>query len=163
MEDPQRDPESDGERETPPATDPIREAGEIVDEMRLVAEQVADFRETCPEFLKHAATPIVIANQKGQIIFYNEKAVFLFGYLRDEVVGQPVEVLLPESLREVHAHVHRKGYTRDPYPRAMGANLKLRARHKNGSEFPVLIDLLPMMGRLGFYVQATVRRAPVDG
>jgi PAS domain S-box-containing protein len=85
--------------------------------------------------------------------------MFLFGYQPEQVIGQPVEILLPEALREHHSAVHRKGYMRAPYPRAMGANLDLQARHRDGSTFPVLIDLHPEMSETGeLYVRAAIQR-----
>lgn len=84
--------------------------------------------------------------------------LFLFGWLQEEVLGEPVEVLLPHAIRERHAEVHRKGFMADPYTRAMGANLDLMAQHKDGWAFPVLIDLHPEVGSDGIYVRAAIRR-----
>jgi PAS domain S-box-containing protein len=64
----------------------------------------------------------------------------MFGYDRSELIGQSVDILLPERLREIHIK-HRAGYMADPRTRPMGLGLDLVARHKDGSEFPVVIGL----------------------
>jgi PAS domain S-box-containing protein len=135
-------------------SDKIHEAHRLVEE----AGRVAGLPALYARFLDNAAEAVVIVDQFGKIAFFNRKATFLFGYPPDEVIGQPVEVLLPESLKSVHAEIHRKGFMRDPYSRAMGANLDLKARRKDGTEFPVVIDLHPEMGSDGAYVRAAIRR-----
>ena len=86
---------------------------------------------------------IVIANQTGHVVLANTHAHALFGYPRGELVGQPVETLLPERLRQVHV-AHRHAYRAQPRTRAMGMGLELHGRRKDGSEFPVEISLCPL-------------------
>jgi PAS domain S-box-containing protein len=66
----------------------------------------------------------------------------MFGYKADELLGQPLEILIPERFRQNHVH-HRTRYSRDPHTRPMGAGLELFGRRKDGAEFPVDIMLSP--------------------
>ena len=86
---------------------------------------------------------IVIANQTGHVVLANTHAHTLFGYRSGELVGQPVEALLPERLRQVHV-AHRHAYRAQPRTRAMGMGLELHGRRRDGSEFPVEISLCPL-------------------
>ncbi|MCU1503479.1 MAG: histidine kinase [Ilumatobacteraceae bacterium] len=90
------------------------------------------------------ATLIVAAS--GEIVYVNDHAGELFGYPLDELLGRPVEDLLPESLAQVH-RAHRTRYQAHPTVRAMGAGLDLWARRSDGSELPVEISLSSL--RLG--------------
>lgn len=84
------------------------------------------------------ATPaaIVAVNTVGEIIFVNAKMEEMFGYGREELLGQPVEALLPERFHTDHRE-HRLGYASSPRVRPMGSGIDLIARRKNGSEFPI--------------------------
>lgn len=100
---------------------------------------------------------MVVAFADGLIALVNRQAEFLFGYHRSEMLGQPVEMLIPESKRTAHRS-HRGGYIRDPRPRSMGENMLLSGRHKDGSEFPVEISLSPVSTIRGMAVVTTMRR-----
>jgi PAS domain S-box-containing protein len=80
----------------------------------------------------------------------------LFGYDRSELVGQRIEILVPERLRGGHEG-HRAGYVAAPKTRAMGSNLDLFARHKDGHEFPVEISLGPLTTDGGVLVSSSIR------
>ncbi len=84
------------------------------------------------------AAPIALAvvNQSGQIVYINTKLEEMFGYDRSELLGQLVELLIPEQLRVIHAE-HRVGYLQKPHIRPMGSGLDLAGRRKDGSEFPL--------------------------
>jgi PAS domain S-box-containing protein len=99
---------------------------------------------------------MVVVDDRGVIEFVNPMASRLFGYSLDELVGQPVEILLPEPLHAVHV-THREGYMRHPRTRAMGSGLDLRGRRKSGDEFPVEIALSPVESALRTFVIAIVR------
>ncbi|MCC6616112.1 MAG: PAS domain S-box protein [Anaerolineae bacterium] len=94
--------------------------------------------------IEFAPDPIVIANGNGTITLINQRAEEAFGYSQSELVGKPVEMLLPISLHDIHAK-HRARYMNKPVKRAMGATLDLRVRRKNGTELPVRIGLSPIV------------------
>ncbi len=87
---------------------------------------------------------LIIVNQTGKIVMFNEQAAALFGYSREELYKQRLEMLLPEDLHEVHT-AHRERYFAKPHTRTMGAGLQLFGRHKSGTEFPVDISLRPVL------------------
>jgi PAS domain S-box-containing protein len=93
----------------------------------------------------------------GPIIYFNAAAELFFGYARSEVLGQPVEILVPDAARPAHAG-HREGYEEDPRKRSMGSHLELRARHKSGREMPVEIALSPRQTLAGLVTSAVVWR-----
>jgi formate hydrogenlyase transcriptional activator len=99
---------------------------------------------------------MVAANEQGQIVEVNAQAVRLFGYTREELLGRPVEILVPVRFLGAHAQ-HRRGYHADPGVRPMGAGLDLMARRKDGSEFPVDIMLSPLQTDQGVLALAVVR------
>jgi PAS domain S-box-containing protein len=90
--------------------------------------------------LASAPDAMVGVDSTGRIELLNEQAERLFGWTRDELIGQLIEVLVPESMRGVHVH-HRAHYVDDPLSRPMGAGLQLAARRKDGSSFPAEISL----------------------
>ena len=106
--------------------------------------------------LEAAPDAIVIVDARGAVVLANSQADTLFGYSRNELIGQPVEMLLPGRYRELHAQ-HRKAYSRQPRVRAMGAGLELYARRKNGGEFPVEISLSPLATDTGVLISAAIR------
>jgi PAS domain S-box-containing protein len=87
---------------------------------------------------------MVIVDEEGAILWENGVAEQLFGWSRAEVVGRPVEILLPARFRATH-HVHRAGYVAAPRTRPMGLGLDLSALKKDGSEFPAEISLSPLV------------------
>ena len=91
------------------------------------------------------ATPdaMVIVDAHGRIVLVNTQAERLFAYEHDEMVGQPVEILVPPRSRNAHVR-HRAVYTASPGTRPMGVGLELHGRRKDGSEFPVEISLSPL-------------------
>src|SRR6266487_1973568 len=93
--------------------------------------------------LEVAPDPIVIVEERGSIAIVNRQTELAFGYSRDELVGQPIEVLVPERLRGMHTG-DRLRYQADPHTRPMGIGLELFGRRKDGSDFPVEISLSPL-------------------
>ena len=106
--------------------------------------------------LESAPDAIVVVGSDGLIRLINRQTEVLFGYSRDELIGEPVERLIPERLAGHHPDL-RTGYFSAPAVRAMGANLELAARRKDGSEFPVDISLAPLETEEGVLVSAAVR------
>ena len=72
----------------------------------------------------------------GKIKYLNAQATGMFGYERNELIDQPIEVLVPRHLRERHVQ-HRRTYMQSPRMRPMGAGLQLLGRRRDGSEFPI--------------------------
>ena len=83
---------------------------------------------------------LVGVDRSGVIRFVNHQTESMFGYGRDDLVGAPIETLVPESLRQVHK-AHRERYFADPATRPMGTDLRLRGQRADGTEFPVDISL----------------------
>ncbi|WP_278433508.1 CHASE domain-containing protein [Stutzerimonas kunmingensis] len=97
----------------------------------------------------------VLVDTRGDIVMVNRQTELLFGYERQELVGQPVELLLPEALREAHRGL-RQGYAENPEPRRMGGNRELFGRHRDGSALPVEIGLSPLRSGDEQLVQAVI-------
>jgi PAS domain S-box-containing protein len=92
--------------------------------------------------LEAAPDAVVMVSRSGTITAINEQAEILFGYARDELIGEPVDTLIPERFHRAHPG-HIRGYFESPRRRPMGAGRTLAARRKDGSEFPAEISLSP--------------------
>jgi len=99
---------------------------------------------------------IVVTNEKGQISSINSQVERLFGYNRQELIGQSVEILVPERFRDAHPR-HREAYNSQASVRPMGVGLQLFGRRKDGSEFPVDIMLSPVEAAEGRVVISVIR------
>lgn len=94
------------------------------------------------QLLESAPDAIVTVNHGGEITYVNSQFIALFGRPSQAVLGQPVEILIPERYRGKHPF-HRIGFAKDPKVRPMGQGLPLFGLHANGNEFPVEISLSP--------------------
>ena len=111
----------------------ISERQRVLDALRRSETQASAILETASE-------GIVVVNAAGTIIAVNRQTETMFGYPRAELLGRPLEMLLPERFRARHV-AHRTGYAKDPRVRRMGQGLDLTARRQDGTEFPVEISL----------------------
>lgn len=106
--------------------------------------------------IDHAPDATLVVARDGTITKASRRVRELFGYGPDEVVGSPIERLLPEAVREAHRS-HRASFLHDPHPREMGSGQPLLARRADGTEFPVEVSLAPVDQRDGLAVIAAVR------
>lgn len=105
---------------------------------------------------EYAPDPIVVIDRHGRIERVNAQVEPTFGYKNEELLGRPVEVLLPERFRRRHTR-HRINFLADPHLRPMGAGLELFGRRRDGGEFPVEIMLSPVDAPGGTIVIAVIR------
>jgi PAS domain S-box-containing protein len=108
------------------------------------------------QLLEFAPDGMVGVDRSGKIIVVNQQAELMFGYPRGELLGRPVEQLVPERFRGDHRR-HRLGYTKDPHTRPMGANLSLFGLRKDGTEFAAEISLSSIRTEAGSLTMTAIR------
>ena len=108
------------------------------------------------EILETAPDAMIVTDQSGRLLFINRMTESLFGYSRTELIGESVDILVPDRLREVHAE-HRRRYREHPSTRPMAAAQALFGRRKGGTEFPVAVSLSPLFSKAQFQVIVAVR------
>ena len=106
--------------------------------------------------LESAPDAMITIDDQGKIAIVNGQAVEMFGYDRESLLGQPIELLLPDRLHEAHV-AHRQKFLSVPRLRPMGAGMPLLAKRRDGSEFPVEISLSPIESRAGRFVSSVIR------
>ncbi len=122
------------------------------------ATQPQDLAETVLSRTLLEAVPdaIVAVNHEGVILQINSQTESLFGYTREELIGQRIETLVPDRQREQH-RLHFSRFAEKPKTRRMGAGLDLKGRRRDGSEFPVEISLSPVSTDIGMVVLSAIR------
>lgn len=138
------------------------QAGATLDASGRIAQLQAELERTralaerFQQLVESAPDAIIVVDGHGRIVLANAQTDKLFGYASDELIGQPVEILVPDSARGRHV-AHRDGYIGHPSVRPMGTGLDLSARRKDGNEVPVEISLSPLQTREGVLISAAIR------
>jgi len=125
----------------------------------LVRSQTAELMSAEKRFrrlLENTPDAMVITDQAGKIQLVNAQIERLFGYSRQEMIGQAIELVIPDRLKEKHRG-HRTHYFRSPQVRPMGAGIELWGRRKDGSEVPIEISLSPLETEEGIWATAAIR------
>ncbi|HWQ52351.1 MAG TPA: PAS domain S-box protein [Bryobacteraceae bacterium] len=117
-------------------------------------------------YLESASEGILVVDREGRIDFVNAKTEALFGYTRAELMGIPMEILVPERYRKAHTS-DRARFAADPRTRPMGTRMSLAGRRKDGSEFPVEVGLSAVsigggLMQIGFINDISARRQVED-
>ncbi len=108
------------------------------------------------QYLASIPDATIIIDKTGSILFANEAAINLFGYSVKELLGNTVNLLLPDNTHTKHDN-HMNQYLHAPWPRPMGLSIDLHAKHKNGQEIPVLISLFPQDKEQGLSITVYIR------
>ena len=122
------------------AADHIQTTQRLAKDVRVSEAALRKSEATERALFESASEGIVVIDATGRITLVNAAAEQMFGFDRGDLVGQALEILLPERLRDTHGR-HRTGYFKEPRVRPMGIGLDLAGRRKNGTEFPVEISL----------------------
>ena len=127
-----------------------------ITERKTQEQALRDSEKRFRSLMESAPDAMVMVNQSGYIELVNSQTEHLFGYTREELAGQAIEMLIPEPFHSRHA-THRDGYIADPRVRGMGVGLELYALRKDGSHLPVEISLSPIETAEGVLIASSVR------
>ncbi len=126
----------------------IKRRTRVQESLQLSEQRYRLLAETAP-------IGILLTNEQGEFIDANTQALRMFGYKREELIGEAIEILLPERLRCAHQE-HRSSYMKEPHTRPLARGIELTARRKDGTEFLVEIALRPLVTNDGVLVSSTV-------
>jgi len=129
---------------------------EVPNQNRDVGQKTVAETLLSASILEAIPDAVVAVNQQGVIIQVNSQTEALFGYTRDELIGQKIEMLVPDHQRG-HHHQHREQFHRQPKIRRMGSGLDLCGRRRDGTEVPVEISLSPVSTGDGMIVLSVIR------
>lgn len=118
-----------------------------------LAEHIAQLKSL---YFDHAPDGVVYSDEEGIILLANDRVAVMFGYSLGQLIGQPVSILIPQEHRAKHSR-HIEQYFSDPVVRPMGKGRVLMARHRNGKEFRVEINLSPVSTSSGTVAIAAIR------
>jgi len=107
------------------------------------------------------ADGVILSNEDGVLVLANRRAEDMFGYRPGELIGQPVESLVPVGLRDGHV-AQRAGYSLEPVARAMGSRMRLAGWRKDGSTFPARVSLSPVVTATQRFILAVIRDITED-
>ncbi len=137
---------------------PLRnEAGEVT-HFLAVNEDITERARLQKNFqlaVEAAPSAMVLSNSEGRIVLANSRAEQMFGYSHEEMLNQPIEILVPQQARKHHAGL-RRDYRRAPTTREMGTGLTLLGEHRDGHQFPVDIGLNPIETEEGTMVLSSI-------
>ncbi len=126
----------------------IKQRTQVQKALQLSEQRYRVLSETAP-------IGILLTDEQGKLIDANTQVLRMFGYDREDLIGETIEILLPEGFRSVHRD-HRSSYMKEPHARPMAMGKELFARRKDGTEFPVEIGLGPLVTNDGVLVSSTI-------
>jgi PAS domain S-box-containing protein len=137
---------------------PYRDAQENVIGVIGISRDISERKRAEERFrlvVESAPSGMLLINREGRIVLANAQTEMMFGYGRGELLGQPVELLVPDRFRGEHP-AYRDGFIANPTTRAMGGGRELYGRRRDGSEFPVEIGLTPIDMAEGLFVLSAI-------
>lgn len=126
-----------------------------IDELRILAAQQPEL-QMLQGALEYLSDPMIIVNTDYSIRYVNQQAEFVFGYSRKELIGQHINILIPDSLKSVHLE-HLSEFRNHPHARAMKGGVELIARRRDASDIKCRVQIAPIVTDYDRYVSAQIR------